>query len=131
MITWAPEVASVRERMLYASTKATTKQELGTNAISCEIHCTTVEDLANVPQSIHSDGIDLKLYMSNSELEKMEMNQDRAKFSVEHGVNSRTQTLTSIAMPLSPNLIQALDLWSQKAFNYLQIKISKFSEIFQ
>lgn len=37
-ISWSPDSAPVRQKMLYASTKATLKQEFGTSHIKEELH---------------------------------------------------------------------------------------------
>lgn len=44
-ISWSPDTAPVRQKMLYASTKATLKQEFGTGQIKEEIHGTTLSDV--------------------------------------------------------------------------------------
>lgn len=42
LISWIPDIASVRQKMLYASTKATLKQEFGTAHIKEEMHATVM-----------------------------------------------------------------------------------------
>lgn len=42
LISWTPDSASVRFKMLYASTKATLKNEFGTAHIKDELHATTM-----------------------------------------------------------------------------------------
>lgn len=39
-ISWSPDTAPIREKMLYASTKSTLKQEFGTAQIKEEMHGT-------------------------------------------------------------------------------------------
>lgn len=39
-ISWSPDTSPIREKMLYASTKATLKQEFGTAQIKEEVHGT-------------------------------------------------------------------------------------------
>ena len=41
LISWSPDDAPIRQKMLYASTKATLKQEFGNNCISEELHGTS------------------------------------------------------------------------------------------
>lgn len=41
-ISWSPDTASVRHKMLYASTKATLKMEFGTSQIKEELHGTII-----------------------------------------------------------------------------------------
>lgn len=40
LISWSPDDAPVRHKMLYASTKATLKQEFGSGQIKEELHGT-------------------------------------------------------------------------------------------
>lgn len=42
LIFWSPDNSPVRQKMLYASTKATLKQEFGTANIKEEIHATVL-----------------------------------------------------------------------------------------
>lgn len=41
LLSWSPDSAMVRQKMLYASTKATLKQEFGSAHIKDEMHATT------------------------------------------------------------------------------------------
>lgn len=42
LLSWTPDSAKVRQKMIYASTKATLKKEFGTTHIKDEMHATTV-----------------------------------------------------------------------------------------
>lgn len=48
-ISWSPDTAPVRQKMLYASTKATLKQEFGTSQIKEELHGTVLVILLAFP----------------------------------------------------------------------------------
>lgn len=41
-VSWSPDTAPIRQKMLYASTKATLKQEFGTSQILDELHGTSL-----------------------------------------------------------------------------------------
>lgn len=41
LLSWSPDSAPVRHKMLYASTKATLKQEFGSAHIKDEMHATS------------------------------------------------------------------------------------------
>lgn len=45
LISWCPDVAPIRQKMLYASTKATLKQEFGSAKIKEELHGTSMVQL--------------------------------------------------------------------------------------
>lgn len=42
LISWTPDIATIRQKMLYASTKATLKQEFGSAHIVEEFHATSL-----------------------------------------------------------------------------------------
>lgn len=41
LLSWTPDSATIRQKMLYASTKATLKNEFGTSHIKEEMHATS------------------------------------------------------------------------------------------
>lgn len=41
-LSWSPDTAPIRQKMLYASTKASLKQEFGTSQIKEELHGTVM-----------------------------------------------------------------------------------------
>lgn len=41
LLSWSPDSATIRQKMLYASTKATLKNEFGTSHIKEEMHATS------------------------------------------------------------------------------------------
>lgn len=52
LISWCPDVAPIRQKMLYASTKATLKQEFGSAKIKEELHGTSLVQL--IVYNIHN-----------------------------------------------------------------------------
>lgn len=54
LLTWTPETATIRQKMLYASTKATLKTEFGSAHIKEEINATT-EVCKRIKNSIFSN----------------------------------------------------------------------------
>ncbi|KAH1005448.1 hypothetical protein HUJ04_006437 [Dendroctonus ponderosae] len=44
-ISWSPDTAPIRQKMLYASTKATLKQEFGSSQIKEELHGTVLIEI--------------------------------------------------------------------------------------
>lgn len=47
-LSWSPDTAPIRQKMLYASTKATLKQEFGTSQIKEELHGTIMVKILNI-----------------------------------------------------------------------------------
>lgn len=50
LLSWSPDSAKVRQKMIYASTKATLKKEFGTMNIKDEMHATTLVSSILLPQ---------------------------------------------------------------------------------
>lgn len=51
LISWVPDSASVRQKMLYASTKATLKTEFGSSLITEEMHCTIMVTINKISKT--------------------------------------------------------------------------------
>lgn len=49
-ISWSPDTAPIRQKMLYASTKATLKQEFGSSQIKEELHGTVLVSPSFLPK---------------------------------------------------------------------------------
>lgn len=120
-ISWSPDDAPVRQKMLYASTKATTKQEFGTASIKDELHGTVVEDvtLEGLKRHQRNDAAPAPLTTAEeelAELKKSTVNTD--------GVETRHQTLSGVAFPVTDKAKQAITDIGQGIHEYVQLKIN-------
>ncbi|RZF36094.1 hypothetical protein LSTR_LSTR010505 [Laodelphax striatellus] len=62
LISWSPDDSPVRQKMLYASTKATLKQEFGSGQISEELHATVEVSLSGLPSLVPSQNARYHLF---------------------------------------------------------------------
>uniref|UniRef100_A0A1B6LI65 Twinfilin n=1 Tax=Graphocephala atropunctata TaxID=36148 RepID=A0A1B6LI65_9HEMI len=124
LISWSPDDSHIRQKMLYASTKATLKQEFGSGQIKEEIHATAHEDatlsgLRKTRQAAKSPAP-----LTTREEELASLSQDLTEVSID----SRTQTLGGVAFPLHSAGITAIQELSAGNCDYVQLKIDMNNE---
>lgn len=139
-VSWTPESSPVREKMIYASTKSTVKQEFGGGSIFADYFISTVEDLSleNVEkyierkQHIRDGHIDLnELSISEQELQQVKM--DEAALCADLLASAATlkeknKSLPNIEMPIADEAISALYNFKQGKSAYVQLSIDPKSE---
>ncbi|KAL7293265.1 twinfilin isoform X2 [Trichogramma pretiosum] len=118
LISWTPDTAPVRQKMLYASTKATLKQEFGSASIKEELHGTVLEDITldGYHKQKKNDAAPVPLTSAEEELAEMKKSIVHTDYSVE----TRHQTLSGIAFPVTDEAKQALTC---DDYNYVQLRI--------
>ena len=110
--------------MLYASTKATLKQEFGTSHIKEDIHCTTISEttlegyLKYKKESVEP----APLTMREEEMQEIR----RTEVNVDLSVVSRHQTLSGVAFPITEAALQAIKDMERGSYDYLQFRIGEF-----
>jgi twinfilin-like protein len=134
LIVWSPELSPVREKMLYASTKATLKKEFGTSHLTLDYFATAQDDLSfeayqtfverkkkeengdHDPELLTTQELDLKL-----------IRKEEAELS---SVNSKpTKTLPGVEFPLTPAAMSALQDLKDGVISYLQLNIHIKDEV--
>ncbi|KAK2577878.1 hypothetical protein KPH14_001390 [Odynerus spinipes] len=105
-ISWSPDTAPVRQKMLYASTKATLKQEFGTSYIKEELH-------APAPLTMAEEEL--------AELKKTTINTD-------YSVETRHQTLSGVAFPVTDEARRTITEFGKGMYEYVQLKIDMEEE---
>lgn len=126
LISWVPDSASIRQKMVYASTKATLKQEFGSAHITEELHATTNDEItlngyyknkkafaAPAPLTMREEEI--------QELKKTEVNTDIS-------TDTRHQTLGGVSFPLSEATVDAVKDAIKGSYGYLQFRIDMEEE---
>ncbi|KAK4875099.1 hypothetical protein RN001_011521 [Aquatica leii] len=120
-ISWSPDTSPVREKMLYASTKATLKQEFGAAQIKEEIR-------ASISSEITLDGYHrfkkaafepAPLTTREEELQEIK----RSEVHTDYNVSSKQQTLGGVAFPITESAKQAILDMRRNGYNYLQFQI--------
>lgn len=121
-ICWSPDNSPVRQKMLYASTKATLKKEFGGGQIKHELFGTHVEDVTLEGYHKHRESEKSPVPLSNAEEELQ--NIKRIESGTDIGVDSKHQTMQGIAFPISDDAINALCDMKDGRLNYLQLSIN-------
>ncbi|XP_041072015.1 twinfilin-1-like [Carcharodon carcharias] len=120
-IAWSPDLSPVRQKMLYAATRATLKKEFGGSHIKDEIFGTVREDVSFSGYRKHlvSQRDPAPLTAAEEELRQIKMNEGNAEISIE----TKQPTLQGVAFPIQEDAIQALDKLRNKQLSYVQLKI--------
>ncbi|CAB1314671.1 unnamed protein product [Coregonus sp. 'balchen'] len=125
-ISWSPDQSPVRQKMLYAATRATVKKEFGGGHVKDEMFGTVEEDicLEGYQRHVSSSSGPAPLTAAEQELRRIKINEGRVKqVKTETSVESKHQTLQGIAFPLQEEAKQALQQLAQKHINYIQLKL--------
>lgn len=120
-ISWSPDSAPVRQKMLYASTKATLKQEFGTSQIKEELHGTVVSDITLDGYKRYKKNVAAPAPLSMREEELREIK--KAEINTEISISTKQQTLGGVAFPLTESAILAIKDMASGSYNYLQLRI--------
>lgn len=139
-VSWTPESSPVREKMIYASTKSTVKQEFGGGSIFADYFVAGPEDLLvdsvkkwiERKQHIRGGHIDMN-ELSLSEQELQQVKADEAALCADLLASAATlkeknKSLPNIEMPIADEAIKALYDFKQGKSAYVQMSIDPKSE---
>ncbi|XP_028142934.1 twinfilin [Diabrotica virgifera virgifera] len=127
LISWSPDTAPVRQKMLYASTKATLKQEFGTAQIKEEIHGTVSSDITLNGYIRHKKSVAAPAPLSMREEELQELR--KTEVHTEINIATKQQTAGGVAFPITETAKQALIDMASGSYDYLQFRIDIEEEI--
>ncbi|ENN81951.1 twinfilin [Dendroctonus ponderosae] len=120
-ISWSPDTAPIRQKMLYASTKATLKQEFGSSQIKEELHGTVLSEITLEGYKKHKKDVAAPAPLSMREEELQEIK--KTEVNTEININSKQQTLGGIEFPLTESAKQAIVDMARGSYDYLQLRI--------
>ncbi|XP_025835468.1 twinfilin-like, partial [Agrilus planipennis] len=120
-ISWSPDTATVRQKMLYASTKATLKQEFGSSQIKEEIHGTIKSEITLDGYKKYKKVLAAPAPLSMREEELNEVK--RTEVHTDISINSKHQTLGGVAFPVTEPAQQAIIDMKRGSYDYLQFEI--------
>ncbi|XP_063783414.1 twinfilin-1 [Pseudophryne corroboree] len=120
-LSWSPDYSHVRQKMLYAATRATVKKEFGGGHIKEELFGTAKEDLSlsGYNKYLVCRSAPAPLTASEEELRQIKIKETQT----EVGVDTKHQTLQGIAFPIVSDAFQALEQLKNQTLNYVQLKI--------
>ncbi|KAG8510110.1 Twinfilin-1 [Galemys pyrenaicus] len=123
-IAWSPDHShvskfSVRQKMLYAATRATLKKEFGGGHIKDEMFGTVKEDVSlnGYKKYLLSQSSPAPLTAAEEELRQIKINEVQTDVSVD----TKHQTLQGVAFPISREAFQALEKLNNRQLNYVQL----------
>ncbi|XP_029682401.1 twinfilin-2 isoform X1 [Takifugu rubripes] len=139
-LAWSPDQSPVRQKMVYAATRATLKKEFGGGHIKDEIFGTVEDDLCfqGYLRHMSSCSSPAPISLAEQELQQVKVTEDkvvrddrrrigtptaRARVPMEFGLDKRAQTLQGLAFPLQEEAKRALQQLKQKRINYIQLKL--------
>ncbi|CAG9772791.1 unnamed protein product [Ceutorhynchus assimilis] len=120
-ISWSPDGAPIRQKMLYASTKATLKQEFGSAQIKEELHGTSLSDITLDGYKKHKKSVaaPAPLSMREEELQELKKTEVRTEISI----TTKQQTLGGVEFPLTKAATEAIESMASGVYDYIQLRI--------
>ncbi|XP_061107857.1 twinfilin-1-like isoform X2 [Conger conger] len=121
LLAWSPDHSPVRQKMLYAATRATLKKEFGGGHIKDEIFGTVKDDvsLSGYRKYLTSQAAPLPLTAAEQELRQIKLNEVQTDI----GVDTKLPTLQGVAFPMTRETLQAMEQFRERQLNYVQLEI--------
>jgi len=127
LFTWSPEHSPVRQKMLYASTKATLRTEFGAAQIKEEVFATSMEEATWEGYLKIKKNKDAPVPLTMAEEELAEIK--RTETNIDIGVDSKQQTLKGVMFPMTDKAYSAVKKFKDKQISYAQLKIDIDKEV--
>lgn len=121
LMSYMPDTATIRQKMLYASTKATMKKEFGSPHIKEEYHATSQRETTLYRYKKHKEAMSAPAPLTQREEEMLEIRRNEVQTDV--STETRHKTLGGISCGLTEAAIAAIKDTVRGAYNYLQFKI--------
>lgn len=126
LINWVPDTATIRQKMVYASTKATLKTEFGSANITEELHVTTQDETTLEGYYRNKKAFAAPAPLTIREEKLVELKKDAVYTEV--NADTRQPTLGGIACPMSDAAVAAVQNLLKRSYNYLQFRIDLEAE---
>ena len=123
LISWSPDIAHTRLKMLYASTKATFKKEFGGGQLREEYYANMMEEvtLAGYKRHLKVEAAPGPLTREEEEMKEIKQTETRVEISVD----TKQATLGSLQFPFEKNALNAIETYWKKGYDYVQLGIGK------
>jgi len=117
-ITWSPDFASVKNKMLYASTKSTLKQEFGAGQIKDELFGTVASDISleGYRKHVISQSATKPLTRREEEIEEIRKSENHTKINVD----TKHKTLQGVMFPIEKQGLIDLESFKMGSINYIR-----------
>ncbi|XP_030632336.1 twinfilin-2 [Chanos chanos] len=125
-ISWSPDQSPVRQKMLYAATRATVKKEFGGGHVKDEMFGTVEEDvcLQGYLRHMSSCSAPAPLTAAEQELQRIRITEVKTEMSVEN----KYQSVQGLAFPVQDDVKRALRLLKERRINYIQLRLDTEKE---
>nr|CAX74720.1 twinfilin, actin-binding protein, homolog 1 [Schistosoma japonicum] len=116
-VNWVPETANVRQKMIYASTKATVRKQFGDNLIKDDVTANSVSDinLRAYKNRVASQNAPRPYTAAEIEMAGIRTGE------VSAGLHSSHQTIGGVSFALSPDSHSVLKSFSSEKCDYVQL----------
>lgn len=121
-ISWSPDFSPVRQKMLYAATRATLKLEFGGGLIKEEMFGTSIDDvnLSGYKKHLTSGSAPAPLTFAETELKLIKEN-DKEVNTI--SVNDKHQHMTGVSFPVSDEAVRKLEELRDGKITYVQLSL--------
>jgi len=127
LISWSPDSASVRNKMLYATTKASLKKEFA--GLYDDLYGNVKEDisLSGYERHLKHEASSREDMMTKEEKEREEVR--KSETNAEVSVDSKQNHMSGLAFPLTDAAIEAIQNFKSSGTDYVQLCIDLKKEI--
>ncbi|XP_065911985.1 twinfilin-1-like [Dysidea avara] len=122
-LAYTPDLALVRDKMLYAATQATMKQIFGGGLIKDDISGSVKEDFTLAGYYKHRDSVDAPPPLTEAEqlLQDIKLSEQTMRTA---GTSTRTTHLQGISFPFQQDAVDALKDLQSKQLAYVQLALN-------
>lgn len=126
-MSYTPDFAMVKEKMLYAATKATIRKAFSSGVIIDDIAATHKEELTleGYKKHLESQKAAPPLTDAEHELKLLRESEDHADI----GTGTRQSHLHGVSFPIQPEAIDVLKQFQQGSLGYLQLEVDVKREL--
>lgn len=118
-ISYSPDFAHVRQKMLYAGTRATLKSTFGVAYVADELFGTVPEDVSLEGYDKHKRSSAAPAPLTDAEIEKKEIR--AAETGVEIGASTKRSVATGVEFPFNDDVITKIDQLKAGEIDYVQM----------
>lgn len=126
-VSWSPDFAHIRQKMVYASTRATVKQLFGSNYIRDEMFGTVEEDVNLAGYHKHKESNVAPPPLTMAEIEKAEIR--AAETGVDIGASTKHTLATGVHFPIMDDAKKALEKLKSGSSTYVQLSLDTKAEV--
>uniref|UniRef100_A0A1X7VR29 ADF-H domain-containing protein n=1 Tax=Amphimedon queenslandica TaxID=400682 RepID=A0A1X7VR29_AMPQE len=126
-LTYTPDEAPVRQKMLYSATKATMKKSFSSGVLIYDISATNKDEMTLKGYHKHVESVNAPppLTREEEEWKEIEENQDH----VDVGTTTRQSHLQGVSFPLHDDALAAIEDLKKKRIQYIQLSIDLDKEV--